>query len=137
MVGHTKWRRATLLVSRTVHFTIKQENLTHLHTRNKYNFLLYWYRIEAQLHINSHTSIIFSAEEQGCSQTSIWVGSFRRKVDLFIRHDADYIKMCEAAKHAETRGLWGHALPPQGNILKIDTKRLNLMAFQSIKITIF
>ena len=37
--------------------------------------------------------------------------------------------------HAETRGVWGHA--PPGNILKIDTKRLNLVAFQSIKITIF
>ena len=39
------------------------------------------------------------------------------------------------AKHAETRGVWG-ACPP-GNVLKIDTKRLNLVAFQSIKITIF
>ena len=32
-------------------------------------------------------------------------------------------------------GVWGHA--PPGNFLKIDTKRLNLVAFQSIKITIF
>ena len=34
----------------------------------------------------------------------------------------------------ETRGVWGHT---PGNFLKIDTKRLNLMAFQSIKITNF
>jgi len=36
MVGHTKWRRATLLVPRTVHFTCRQENVAHLHTHNKY-----------------------------------------------------------------------------------------------------
>ena len=28
-------------------------------------------------------------------------------------------------------------MPPPGNFLKIDAKRLNLVAFQSIKITIF
>ena len=36
---------------------------------------------------------------------------------------------------SETRGVWGHAPPPPpsppGNFLKIDTKRLNLVAFQS------
>ena len=37
------------------------------------------------------------------------------------------------AKHAETRGVWGHA--PPGIFLKIYTKRLNLVEFQSIKIT--
>ena len=39
------------------------------------------------------------------------------------------------AKHTQSRGVWGHA-PPE-NFLKTDTKRLNLVAFQSIKITIF
>ena len=37
-------------------------------------------------------------------------------------------------QHAETRGVWGHS--PPGNFLKIDAKRLNLVAFQEIKITI-
>ena len=39
------------------------------------------------------------------------------------------------AKHTQSREVWGHA-PPE-NFLKTDTKRLNLVAFQSIKITIF
>ena len=40
-------------------------------------------------------------------------------------------------KHAEASGVWGHPPPPPGNVLKIDTKKLNLVAFQSIKITQF
>ena len=35
------------------------------------------------------------------------------------------------AKHTQSRGVWGHA-PPE-IFLKIDAKRLNLVAFQSIK----
>ena len=45
----------------------------------------------------------------------------------------DYIMVCEV--HASKLGGLG-ACPP-GNFLKIDTKRLDLVAFQSIKITIF
>ena len=38
------------------------------------------------------------------------------------------------AKHTQSRGVW---VPPPENFLKTDTKRLNLVAFQSIKITFF
>ena len=77
-------------------------------------------------------NMLIGVATQGHSQTFIWVDSFRRKVDLFISHVSAYIMMWYV-EHAETRGVWGHA--PPGKVLKTGTKRLNLVAFQSIKIT--
>ena len=81
-------------------------------------------------------NMLIGVATQGHSQTFIWVGSFRRKVDLFISHISAYIMMC-------IPGMWsmlklegsGGMPPPPGKVFKIGTKRLNLVAFQSIKIT--
>jgi len=35
------------------------------------------------------------------------------------------------AKHADARGVWGHAGPTPRKFLKMDALRLNLRAFQS------
>ena len=55
----------------------------------------------------------------------IWVGSFSGPFGVHTQN----------ANHAEAKGVWGHA--PPGNVLKLYTKRLNLVAFQSIKIKNF
>ena len=51
-------------------------------------------------------------------------------LDMFYRVLADCVRNTQHAKHAHTRGVWGHA-PPE-NFEKLDPLRLNLRVFLTV-----
>ena len=95
-----------------------------------FHVYIFYVNLLSNSHVSPSTRGNLICMLQGHIQTFIWVGSFRKTVDFFLRpflYGLNYAWCVRMLKPGGSGGM------PPGNFLKIDTKRFNLVVFQSIK----